>query len=870
MLRFSRSLSLRVLTCARPVRTRAGRLPTRASVPITGREIPTASEAPSAEAQEAATLFESSDEEMTNAAVARVKAARAERVEIAARGGEGAAFARLAIDAGLDTDTEIRIAVLAEGDSEEEAGILMATAQRKLREKRDAVRLLDARRRALDTVLASELAALESSRPIAVRGGASTGLALGGQSPRAILLIAAHALSTVSEKPFGFGNESAVLEAAQRLGVDLSALSRRVATHAEQSALRAAKAASAAQEEGASSGDDAALQSFSEDEDMDSGAESDNSLHLRRDDEDLDPDDLAMRGISLPNHFGKGSTATLAGRRLDDIVEPVAEPLSLEYAQRIAEARARSELAFSSRILLRAIAAAALEARQGKLTGASEGATRIAERTHQSPFGADEIDVLPDIRHHETAVHPLATTPPTSVLSIADAMTALSGLAATLPQRKTALERMLRGGGLTGLEKDDSPAKVTGKAGALAREKVRAGGAARGLPSKGAGGTGDLSGVEPSTMPAWASPPRDPLPPPDADTANDIRVSMGYPRLDTQSGQTLLPGPGAERAAALRRASRRGTPATTSALALKRAQVYDAAVAAGSTDEMVRMLLADVDAEDAARGEVGSEVLRPSLLPAQYRSWTEVVSAASTQNSKRSRKADGRLSAQDKAILDAPLKVPRVAPGETRSLTPKQVRVSNALASMLSSLFSEGATGRRALREPDLYPVGLAIEVPEVTVTPCLRTAYVRWTLPPLARLLEARSVANTAPTEAFSRDGWDHLTSGTARRLMEERAAASAARVEQASRAKRKPRASDRFSADGALNSLSTRLDSDLKVIVGAAAAALERNAGELRRLAAARLRLRFVPRLEFHLWEGPRKESDKVSRKATGDALA
>ena len=105
-------------------------------------------------------------------------------------------------------------------------------------------------------------------------------------------------------------------------------------------------------------------------------------------------------------------------------------------------------------------------------------------------------------------------------------------------------------------------------------------------------------------------------------------------------------------------------------------------------------------------------------------------------------------------------------------------------------------------------------------------------------------SLGDEGPADA----PWRTLTSGTAQRIMRDAAVKTAQRAKAVSRASHKPRPSDRYQLQPGTTSAA---DGPHAALITAAAAALERNAGTLRREAAVRLRLRFVPRLQFHLLE-------------------
>ena len=587
-------------------------------------------------------IFVDSDDEAATAAVLRVGATRRARIEVA-RGLDSAAMrARGLMEAGLDTDTEIRIALLANDDQEEEEALLSSTAALRVRERADAATVLASRHAALNTVLAEGIHRLRlkagggggGQQPLTTRRGPHAALREG--EPRVILLSAAHALCVTGDAAVGPGDGGAALLAARRLGVDMEPLIAALAKRRETAAKRAIAIAETSQALGP--GDEGDLTGSENDDE--SGYDDDSTSFFNEDHDDND-DDVEMRGIGLPERLGgKGSTVTLAGLRPRSLSSP---PIQSEAARTraiaLAEARARSEIAYAERLLLRALSAAAALG-QGKgggflptltdavdaidaidhvigltATNAASSTPLVTGATAGDSDDESFIDVLPEGALSRTGgTQTLAPPFLASALAggrnnvnnntfnnrISTMMCALASLASLTPRRNG----VLRGDGVTGLGIDDGDLDfdvVTGTKKNLhpvttllkpsTKRLPRAAGAARGLPTRGAGGTGDISGVAPSILPAWAAPPRAPLTRPDAETENDLREDFGFPRIDEASGRVIWALPKAR--------SRAGGAALAASIIARRQSVALAANNADSSAAMVKALLDDVDEEDA-------------------------------------------------------------------------------------------------------------------------------------------------------------------------------------------------------------------------------------------------------------------------------
>lgn len=272
---------------------------------------------------------------------------------------------------------------------------------------------------------------------------------------------------------------------------------------------------------------------------------------------------------------------------------------------------------------------------------------------------------------------------------------------------------------------------------------------------------------------------------------------------------------------------------------------------------------ADSDVEEEA-------VASKSLIPAGFRSWAEVT-AVHASKPKRVARAKAQLAADRSAKLKLMIKPPTPAGGAPPSA--RMVRVQAQVARVLETVLA-----RRAVRDPDLYPAGAPIEVTDVTVTPDLRTAYVRWVLPvPLtqdgawaAALTGGRgrpalsaSSANGAQSllpEDERRNagspGYAVNTASFAERLMQRTLAEREVRAEKRRRAAeaaadggrkkttKAQRAEQEFGDDARLDHLPLHV----AALANTTASALARHEKELRRAVGVELALQFVPKLEFH----------------------
>jgi hypothetical protein len=832
-------------------------------------------------------FFVTSDEEAGTAARTRVVAARASR----ARGALQSPDAALLDDAALSTDTETRIELLAGGDRATADSMLRATAKRRIRERRDATLAEAARGAALDGVLASELRRLEAGgtpRPLVLlpagRGkgpftpssqpllGAAT---LPGShaapmpaeiAAATLLLRAARALLAGARAPVGPDAPESLVAACDTLGVDISALRRRV--EAEGAAVaEAARASAVARGELSDSSGELVFDSdgsSSEDGGIRSGRERAFEQLPDGGPPDAEPE---LAGIALPEEWVGGPRSALrfggvAARDLPqeapgDLHPAAAVPEIAPARAQIAEVRARSELATATRFLLRALAA-----------GAEERGSVLATE------GDTHIDVLPEgvgagggTGGGETAAVPLLQdggTLPAALVSAAMLLTQGGG-------RGGVLARVLGGSGWLGLgrgPRDASFAASEARAESVdggkpaptplrIRKAARTnrGGAVSALPLSGPGGIAALAGVSEGPLPPLGVAPPPP-PPLHAEEEADLLETLGYPPRDPDTGLALVVDlPALEEARRARRAARRVDAASLAAGDAKREAIEFAAVNADDVDSMLALHDAAVEKDDAARADGGAPRAL-SRLPPGYRNWMEVAAAA--EPPPRPGAAAAAASRQHAAVLNAVIRAPKDG---TAPPTPRQTRASVNLRSALSAVLSDGAVGRLRADFPALFHGGLPLEVVEVALTPCLRQAHVRWTLPAMARL-RGEVAAGTRPPRAPPPLA-PFLPS--ARALIEAAERPREARAEALAAARRKPRKSDAFSPQSAVGGGVTPVlfgdgaapsQARLARAASNAAAALEAAAWVLRREASARLRLRFVPRLHFFLWEGPRAE--------------
>ena len=318
--------------------------------------------------------------------------------------------------------------------------------------------------------------------------------------------------------------------------------------------------------------------------------------------------------------------------------------------------------------------------------------------------------------------------------------------------------------------------------------------------------------------------------------------------------------------------------------------VIDAVDAADREDGVA----SDSDAEGAKSSKV-----RGSMLPPGYRTWIEVARDLAG-NKKRTAKTLAHLEKDRQRVLRSPIKA--ATPPGGREESRRMVRVSTHLGRVLESVFA-----RRLVPDPELYPANLPLEVASVTVTPDLRTAYVRWcvpfalyaaqgpgaatrrgtiaavgaksaAVPRFTDLLESsarsdemamrrappkggraaaahgESAAEAAATAvAVAERGYDmdDPQGGSARLMMRDvldtrrdKVAARAVSLTRGKRISNAGRAIEQFGDDDDYDHLSP----DGRRIVLRTTTALERNQKELRRIVGRELRMQFVPQLLFH----------------------
>ncbi len=82
-------------------------------------------------------------------------------------------------------------------------------------------------------------------------------------------------------------------------------------------------------------------------------------------------------------------------------------------------------------------------------------------------------------------------------------------------------------------------------------------------------------------------------------------------------------------------------------------------------------------------------------------------------------------SPEDRAtsVLRAKLREPKAK--EEKGPSTRQLRVANMLQHAMSTVLDEGL-----LPEPELYPNGVAVQIFDVSVSPCLRYATFLWSVP--------------------------------------------------------------------------------------------------------------------------------------------
>lgn len=440
-----------------------------------------------------------------------------------------------------------------------------------------------------------------------------------------------------------------------------------------------------------------------------------------------------------------------------------------------------------------------------------------------------------------------------------------------------------------GEEEEDEKYKVLPPIVFTAREKR--GSPMNGVPIGGPGGIQALAGLSRGSALAGVNSSTTASPPPpipiSAEEATELAMELGYPPRDPSNpGLALVVDKeAASRIAAFKKEQRGGGGALAFNRAAKKSAL-EALEASLAPDEaaMSTALLDAVDAEDRARGgTLDGTPRKTSLLPPGFRDWNEVVSTASA--SPRGKYQSNALAGMRQTTLDALIKP--VKDGRIDATTPRAHRMGVNMMSTLCALLAEGSVGALAVREPHLFPAGLPLEVVEVSVTPDFRGATVRWTLPGLARLREKERKGVTPPppptlpsapisTLTQALEAGEHLTSPHARALFARAAVARGERGAQVAKAHRKPKPKDAYSPGAVVGGGITPYlfpggkevynssggggggkgggEEYLASQVTLAEAALERVAWGLRRTLAERLQLRFVPRLKFFLYEGPR----------------
>lgn len=346
--------------------------------------------------------------------------------------------------------------------------------------------------------------------------------------------------------------------------------------------------------------------------------------------------------------------------------------------------------------------------------------------------------------------------------------------------------------------------------------------------------------------------------------AQELAMELGYPAR-SQDGMALVPSPEKIQAVkAARKLLRHPSVVRLRQLQAQRHEFQSDIMETKNTDDMVSLLLKQVENEDEMLGE-GSDALNPgnsttrtSLVPTGYKDWAQVALEAAS-NPQRLRKAAAALRREQQAVMDATIKAPKPQEGTLPTL--RQHRIATNINNALSAFLSVRAHTTYSTQFRGLYPGGVPLEIMEVSVTPDLRTAYVRWTLPILAGVFENSEKWKSLMTQSNPLVLPAAVGSPSAQVLLAQALAPKIAREEQRNKAKRKPKRSDKFSLgrdfEGKLSSSIALLPPAMQTQVQQAEADLHRCAGDLRRTLASMLGLRFTPKLEFHLWEGERKEA-------------
>jgi len=800
---------------------------------------------------------------------------------------------------------ELRIAELANGDEKAERDILIATAKMKGREKRDYELAGEARRKALGIVFRKELARLAlpdvtdnlSTQSIPKESSESTKEILSNNSSLrdvsaqrnsfSLLLHTAYAITTSMEGNFGAGMESELLKSCENFGMDIRALQRLAYAKSLRAQERHSRRRPKNMMEQYDSDDESEQDEFSSEGDHDSEDVEDASP-LRRGHDFFDDE---WKGIAMPSFPPSvGKAFRVGGKIITDIpddapgdLNPTASGLmdvsgAIEIISKEREAmgemRARSELYITVRLVLQVLAATAFE-RQQFISGNVKAETKMTRDEFSLGFKSSDHPTDKLLNAALIIMNPMG-----KVKSVGEH----AELEELLKRLRVGALTIRNGSSEGGVPFRDEEGFVNDK---RFPDKVAvvspppvftasqyAGSPVNRLPLGGPGGIQALAGLSQGgaigTIPS--------IIPITSEEANELAVELGYPPRDPVSGLALIPDKEAMLAASeYKKSLRRGG----NAVAVERASAksnHSALEASLSKDEgtMVDSLMESVEAEDKKRGgPLSSDIPRkPSLLPPGFRNWNEVV--ASSVGSPREKSVAAALASSQQAKLDSPIRAASDRSGQTP--TPRAIRMASNITSSLTQLIAEGAVGPLALSEPKLYPCGLPVEVKEVSVTADFRTAFVRWSLPALAGVEErlatsdARSGVTGRPTPSVHAPLHEkfaagmHLTSPTARALFMASSSARGARAAQVERAKRKPRPADAYKGFAALGGgVSTVISSIpqsafLPSMVKGVEEALQRSAWGLRRAIADRLKLRFVPRLHFFLWEGKKRETNKL----------
>jgi len=381
--------------------------------------------------------------------------------------------------------------------------------------------------------------------------------------------------------------------------------------------------------------------------------------------------------------------------------------------------------------------------------------------------------------------------------------------------------------------------------------------------------------------------------PDDADGIADLRRELGFgaPGEGPLKAESNLGAPGAiGKGGAKARAVAAAAAHAAHVARLRELRGDPAALAAYLIEEGERPGAGDKGLVEA--GGAGAAVAAtadgappspPSRLPAGYRNWGEVAAALST-NAKRSARAEATLKSEQTVKLRQGITPVREATGPSR----RQQRVAANIARVLTSVLA-----RREVGDAGLYPRGLPIEIADVSVTPDLRTAYVRWVLPFPVRNLAAEAAAASGghPLDAAATlGGWAAAgqcasgsgspqldMAGLAVRRQGRAAAAAAMAPTSAASATLMAALASRNARDrgmvridtpgGAGPSASRRrgaaaaaaeiygddaavehLDASAAATVATVTAAVSRNTPALKRAVGFGLRMQFMPTLEFH----------------------